>query len=100
MCSRAAPASATSSAGGNCRRERELEQRCDQGTALTVLTYHLRVCIAYVVSMCALQGRLGFSYKHDESSKACESMRRDTPAMQQHMRDHTKEIECLSRRAQ
>jgi hypothetical protein len=29
-----------------------------------------------------------------------ESMRRDTPAMQQHMRDHTKEIECLSRRAQ
>jgi Protein of unknown function (DUF1084) len=29
-----------------------------------------------------------------------ESMRRDTPAMQQHMRDHTEEIECLSRRAQ
>jgi hypothetical protein len=34
------------------------------------------------------------------SESRCESMRRDTPAMQQHMRDHTEEIECLSRRAQ
>jgi hypothetical protein len=34
-------------------------------------------------------------------NKRChESMRRDTPAMQQHTRDHTEEIECLSRRAQ